>query len=81
MRSHLVEERANEAQDTFLSAMKLYERILNEHADSELLPDVFSRGYALQLQKDQRASDDYARMVADYPNISGSECTSSTGAH
>ena len=68
MRSHLVEERANEAQDSFLSAMKLYERILNEHADSELLPDVFfSRGYALQLQKDERASEDYARMVADYP--------------
>ena len=49
--------------------MEIYEQILSSYGESELLPDVFfSRGYALQLQEDGRAGEDYARMVADYPD-------------
>ena len=69
MRSQITANEEEQAQKSFLRAMEIYEQILRSHGDSELLPDVFfSRGYALQLQKDGRAGEDYARMVADYPD-------------
>ncbi len=47
----------------------LLDRILEEHPNTALLPDVyFSMGYVQQMQKDGRATRTFKKMVATYPD-------------
>jgi tetratricopeptide (TPR) repeat protein len=48
-------------------ALELYDKILIEHNDSRMVPDVhFSMGYVRQLQDDASAEDDYQFMVENF---------------
>ncbi len=68
-RSYLAQDETDKAQETAAQAVALYEQILEEHAASDLLPDVyFSMGYTRQLQNDDRAGMAYRHMVDTYPD-------------
>jgi tetratricopeptide (TPR) repeat protein len=67
-RSYIAQGESTEAQGASAQAVKIYDELLAEHSDSELLPDIyFSLGYIRQLQKDDRAVEAYGYMVEKYP--------------
>lgn len=68
-RLYLADGEKDKAQESLLQAVALYEQILAEHGDSDLVADAyFSLGYARQLQHDDQAAAAYRHMVDVYPD-------------